>query len=541
MIKPSLEVTEMAKRVDLDAMIPREDFAIEAQPYPLDLMGDFPIRHLEMDAPVRKLLRKPDFQRETNHWTPEQVAMLIESFVDSEVIPSLILWKAPRYIFVIDGGHRLSALRAWMENDYGDKKISETFYSDISKVQKEIAERTRKLVEKRVGRYADLVKLVDSPTASEKDRRRAQVIATRALALQWISGDASVAESSFFKINSQGTPLDDTEKLLIVNRLKPIAIAARAILRAGTGHKYWSYFTPECIQNVEKVTQEIHERIFKPEAKEPLKTLELPIGGSVSPIDALALLIEFLTIAGTRDEKGKDITAYANDTDGSQTLTVLKNGMEVLNRMAGNRAASLGLHPAVYFYNEKGKYIRFLFLGIASAIHEKIRNNDPGFFKKFTTVRYRLEKFLIENKSLIGMILQNLGKTTRVSKMKDLFEYLVKELQDGTKEIKPEDAIAHLGLRGRILDVKETQVSQQISDDTKTMVYVKEAIKNAIRCPICRGILDPAKSVSYDHIEPRRSGGTGDHANVQLAHPYCNSAFKELKLSPLLLAVPMVE
>jgi hypothetical protein len=28
------------------------------------------------------------------------------------------------YIFVIDGGHRLSALRAWMEDDYGDGTIS---------------------------------------------------------------------------------------------------------------------------------------------------------------------------------------------------------------------------------------------------------------------------------------------------------------------------------------------------------------------------------------------------------------------------------
>lgn len=218
----------------------------------------------------------------------------------------------------------------------------------------------------------------------------------------------------------------------------------------------------------------------------------------------------------------------------------MKNSLEVLTRMVGNRAASLGLHPAVYFYNEKGKYIRFLFFGIAAVIQEKIRNNDSGFFKKFTTVRNRLEKFLIENKSLIGMILQNLNKRTRISKMKDLFEYLVKELQEG-KEIRPEDAIAHLGLRGRILDVNATQVSPQISDDTKTMVYVKEAIKNAIRCPICGGILDPAKSVSYDHIEPRRSGGTGDEANVQLAHPYCNSAFKESNQSIVTASPPMVE
>ncbi|HEX4321887.1 MAG TPA: DUF262 domain-containing protein [Acidobacteriaceae bacterium] len=522
----------MANRVDLDAMIPREDFAIEQQPNDLDLMGDFPIRHLEQDAPVRKLLRKPDFQRETNHWNPEQVATLIESFVDSEVIPSLILWKAPQYIFVIDGGHRLSALRAWMENDYGDKTISQAFYSsEISKAQKDIAARTRRLVETRVGRYGDLIKAIDLPTSSEKDRRRAQVLATRALSLQWIRGDAGVAESSFFKINSQGTPLDDTEKLLITNRHKPLAISARSILRAGTGHRYWSSFSPDFIASVEKVTQEFHERIFKPEATEPLKTLELPLGGSVSPVDALALLIDFLTVAGSREPGGKTIEKYADDNDGAATVVVLKNSLEVLNRMAGNRPASLGLHPAVYFYNEKGKYIRFLFLGMAAVIQERLRNNDSGFFKKFTAARSRLEQFLVENKSLIGIILQNLSKGSRVSKMKDLFEYLVAQLHDPGNTVKVEDAISHLGLRGRILDVNSSQTTSQISDETKSMVYVKEAIRNAIRCPICGGILDPSKSVSYDHIEPKRKGGSGDHSNVQLAHPYCNTGYKESETS----------
>ncbi|MGD1098404.1 MAG: DUF262 domain-containing protein [Bryobacteraceae bacterium] len=241
----------MAKRVDLDAMIPREDFAIVEQPHALDLMKDFPISHLVKDSPIRKLLRKPDFQRETNHWSPDQIATFIASFVDGEVIPSLILWKAPRYIFVIDGGHRLSALRAWIEDDYGDKVISQEFYKpDIPTVQKEMAAKTRKLVEQRVGRYSTLIDLVDSQVAQDQTRRRAQTLVMRALTLQWITGDAKIAETSFFKINSQGTPLDDTEKLLITNRLKPIAISARAILRAGTGHKYWSGFAEEYVSKI---------------------------------------------------------------------------------------------------------------------------------------------------------------------------------------------------------------------------------------------------------------------------------------------------
>jgi hypothetical protein len=519
--------TYMAKRVDLDAMIPREDFAIAQETYVLDLIKDFPITHLTNESPVLKLLRKPDFQRETNHWNPDQVVSLLASFLDGEVIPSLILWKAPRYIFVIDGGHRLSALRAWMLDDYGDGAASLSFYKgEISTRQKDIAKHTRRLIEKHVGRYSTLHSQVDTKNAPEEIARRAQVLFTRALPLQWIQGDASVAETSFFKINSQGTPLDDTETLLIKNRKKPIAIAARAILRAGSGHKYWSKFPPVCAADVESVTLEFHDKIFKPEAEEPLKTLELPLGGSVSPVDALALLIDFLAIAGTRENDSKAIDKYADDDVGDDTVKVLKNALQVLNRIAGNNAASLGLHPAVYFYNEKGKYSRFLFLGMTAVIQDKLRNNNSTFFKLFTTARKELEQFLLDNKSVIGLILQNLSKGQRVPKVRELFEFLVSKFQIH-ETVTIEDAIANLGIRGRILDANVVQTAPHISDDTKSMVYVRQAVTSALRCPVCGGLLDPSKSVSYDHIEPRRAGGTGDHLNVQLAHPYCNTGYKE--------------
>jgi len=82
-------------------------------------------------------LRKPDFQRETNHWSPEQVVTFIASFLDDELIPSLILWYSPSYIFVIDGGHRLSALRAWMNDDYGIGLCHYSFMAAKSLITKE--------------------------------------------------------------------------------------------------------------------------------------------------------------------------------------------------------------------------------------------------------------------------------------------------------------------------------------------------------------------------------------------------------------------
>jgi hypothetical protein len=114
--------------------------------------------------------------------------------------------------------------------------------------------------------------------------------------------------------------------------------------------------------------------------------------------------------------------------------------------------------------------------------------------------------------------------------MKDLFDFLVSEAKhDQILEI--DRAIVHMGLRARILDLTSSQVSSHISDETKSMLFIQSAITKALHCPICNGLLDPSKSVSYDHIVPVRSDGSGDIKNVQLVHPYCNTGYKESALS----------
>lgn len=517
----------MGTRVNLDAMIQRADFATEDGEYTMDLFQNFNVSNLEPGSPVRALLRKPDFQRETNHWTPAQVATFIASFLDNELIPSLILWKSSSYIFVIDGGHRLSALRAWIEDDYGDGAISQAFYKgEISDDQKRLAKRTRQMIEARVGRFSKLKSMVGSPNAgSESDLKRAHLLFTRGLNLQWVQGTASVAETSFFKINSQGTPLDDTEELLLRNRKKPIAIGARAILRAGGGHKYWSAFSVEVQGQIEAAAKQLFDVLFAPEVFQPLKTLELPLGGSVSPLDALSLLVEFLGIADSTQTLNRGIAGYNDDPDGHATIAVLQSAVSVAKRITGNSNGSLGLHPAVYFYNERGKHSRFLFLGMALLISRKLKDNDSLFFGNFTKSREKMERFLIDNKSLIGILLQNTSKQNRVSKMRDLYQFLIGQYS-GDQQVTVEEAIEHLGARGRILDITTAATSTSFSDDTKSALFMKRAFDSAIKCNICGGLLDPAKSVSYDHVTPVREGGKGDVSNGDMVHPYCNQSVK---------------
>ena len=90
-----------------------------------------------------------------------------------------------------------------------------------------------------------------------------------------------------------------------------------------------------------------------------------------------------------------------------------------------------------------------------------------------------------------------------------------------------ETAIGHLGISGTLIDVKVKQTAIRITEETKSALQFREAIETALYCPICKGMLDPRKSVSYDHIVPSRDGGTGDISNVQRVHPYCNTGYKE--------------
>ena len=518
----------MVQRVNLDAMIQREDFARETagQPTPR-IITELKLSDLLPNSGIRRQLRKPEFQRETNHWTPEQVVRLVKSFIDGDVIPSIILWRSTNFVFVIDGAHRLSALCAWLEGDYGDRATSKAFYNDeISEIQKRVAARVRKEIEKEHCNYSILDGMVGKPGDSLA-ALRAGAMNTRPIVVQTVEGNAKVAEESFFAINSQGTPLDDTEKYLIRNRNKAVSIGARAIARSGTGHVYWSSFGKNEQDKIVSLSKELHTFLFEPEVSTPLKTLDLPLAGSKSPVEALSVLIDFLTVVSPKPDfvKLADSSIMPDDKSGDNTIQALERGLQVVRRITTNRPESLGLHAAVYFSNDKGKHNKFLFLGCSALIAEKLRNNDGDWFKKFTRARANLERFLIDNKSAIGNILHNLAKKARIPKMTQMIRFLVDEFTSGRKP-EANEVFLHIGLSGKIYDLGAEKKSKDFDDNTKSQIFYRDAIKNAQKCPVCSGYLDVAKSVSYDHITPVREGGLGEVKNGQLVHPYCNSSMK---------------
>ncbi|WP_417489321.1 GmrSD restriction endonuclease domain-containing protein [Maricaulis sp.] len=521
----------MAQTVTLDAMIAREDFAVTGDDVPsADAVTTLSVENMSPGGMIAALLRKPDFQRETNHWTPSQLLSFLDSFLNNELIPSIILWQSSSFVFVIDGGHRLSALRAWIEDDYGDGVLSSKFFSgEFSDEQKKVANKTRAQVNKVVGSYRVLKDALVDPDKYEADIvKRARTMATRQLNLQWVKGDANKAESSFFKINTLGTPLHKTEELLLRNRRRSIAIAARSVVRAATGHKYWSNFDEARRLEIEKLSKTIHEILFDPETSHPIKTLDLPLGGTKSPIVGLGTLMEVFALCSL-DSNGEPqkISGFRIDADGSETINLLTQSIRVLSWISGNNAKSLGLHPAVYFYSDNGRHVPDLLLGLALLFSRKIHNNDKLFFQKFSRNRKSLEVALIAHKGLILQSLQSVMSKKRVERVTAFFSALVQRAEDA--EVIDENWIVSTiaaGSSSRILAIYGHGDSVNFSDNAKGAAFLTKALKSAMVCPICEGYLDVRKSVSYDHIKRRSEGGMGDSDNCDLTHPYCNSGLK---------------
>lgn len=343
---------------------------------------------------------------------------------------------------------------------------------------------------------------------------------------QWVQGDAAKAESSFFKINTQGTALDDTEELLLRNRERSCAIAARSIVRSGTGHKYWSKFAAEKQAEIEERAKELNELLFRPELNQPIKTLDLPLGGAVSPLNALHLLMRLICISETpQGEKIPSIEAFPIDEDGSKTIHALESSLKVVRRISGHSPESLGLHPAVYFYSDRGKHNADLFLGICYLIRVKLANNDDAFFKKWVKGRRAVEDYLFLKKSLITQIMQYTGSKNRVERARDVFEFLIKKAAAG-EPIEDGGVLEAAQLESDFINVKAKPKKGAITDDTKAQVFLSTAMANALTCPLCKGYMEPAKSASYDHIIKKSDGGAGDAKNAQITHPFCNTGIK---------------
>lgn len=513
----------MATKLNLDALIPREDFAVVDDAQQSKTVDSIQIQNLENKSFFYPVLRKPDFQRETSDWSVEKVSDFIFSFLNGDLIPAIILWRSGSYIFAIDGAHRLSALLSWVHDDYGDGLVSQAFFDhNVPEEQVAIAEKARRLVRRSVGSYKDhLEALQQREKASPELLERATRLASLSLQLQWVTGDAEKAEHSFFKINQEAVPIDKTELRILQSRKKPNALSARAITRAGTGHKYWSTFEDDIQHKIEVIAKEINTALFTPQLRTPIKTLDLPVAGRGYSARTLSLVLELVNLAnGVGDDAQID-----DDSTGDATCIFLKKTRAIMRRISGIHPSSLGLHPVVYFYSAGGRYQPTAFLSVVDLIRTF---DDKDYYRMFTDNRERFETFLLKYKTLPNQVTLKLG--SGVKGFRRLHDLYLNILLSISQELKEADIIKALSAKKEfdfLLFEKSKPVTQStdFSRETKSAVFLRDALHNPLRCQICNGLIH-FNSIHVDHIVRKEDGGLGASENAQLTHPYCNSTYK---------------
>lgn len=506
----------MAKKVILDALLPRADFLVDESSHNYNkTIQELSANYIDKTGIILDFLRKPDFQRETNEWDADQILALIESFLDGELIPSIILWKNDaNFIFVVDGAHRLSALMSWLHDDYGDGHLSLNYFDDISEEQKKIASDTRKKIEKKFGSYEDFMSKASHPNASDVQRARRLNLATTALAIQWINGNAEKAEISFEKINKQASPLSLIERTLIKERKKTHGIVARAIYWGGSGHKYWSNFSEENQSKIESLSKEIHDILFKPVLKNRLDSLNLPIGGTnLGSKDQQLILSLVKKVYDDNNNKSRE----------ENVIDCLNQTRKILRTINSNHTSSLGFHAAVYVYDESGVFKQGYLLGLVDFV-KNLHNK-----KAFCGVRGKLESFILEHKNYQLQILTKFKASyeQQGNAIGRYYSLLLKSMHLETNsqiEAVISDNFDFLNIEKKEISYGSTP-NGKFKLHQKNNCFLKERLPKEIKCPLCGGYLE-GKNNSTDHIIRREEGGSNSLQNAQNTHHWCNSGLK---------------
>jgi hypothetical protein len=512
------------EKVNLDALVPREDFDANENEIAGKKKETISIEDIKNDSFFFMNVRKPDFQRETSEWDSDKISKFIMSFVDGDLIPAIILWRSNSgYLFIIDGSHRLSALSAWVNDDYGDGDISKMFYDGIvPEEQLEIADKTRKLVNKEVGPYKDYKLALSHPNkVSPEIVNRSKNLAALAIQLQWVEGDAGKAENSFFKINQQAAPINNTEMILLKARNKPNSIAARAIIRSGKGHKYWSKFTKEVQEEIQNLSKSINTILFSPKLENPIKTLDIPIGGKSYSGSTLPLILDFINIANEINSK-KEIE---DDLNGDETIKYLKRALKVARLINSNHPSSLGLHPIIYFYSKEGRHKTAHFYAITKFVIELEKRNKINLF---ISVREKFENFLWNYDYLIQQI--NRKYRSAQNSYPYISEFLFDCLDNLNKDLNEIGSVNNL-IETKYpylsLEIHEFESTSSVKFDSskKSTIFILDSLSSAAKCKICNGLIH-RNSISIDHVTRKQDGGLASIDNGQITHPYCNTGYK---------------
>jgi hypothetical protein len=176
----------------------------------------------------------------------------------------------------------------------------------------------------------------------------------------------------------------------------------------------------------------IYSALYEPPLDTPIKTLDIPVAGrgygTLPFVFDLVNMSNSVKIPDSTNKKAiKD--NLPKDEDGSQTVRFLRNVRRRVTRITGMDPATIGPHPAVYFYTLGGTFQPTAFLATSELFDEL---EHKGKLIEFTKVRREFEEFFLVHKRFLTQIIHKQGSGVRsLTRMKSLLMRLVEEIGAG--------------------------------------------------------------------------------------------------------------
>ena len=560
-------------RVYLDHLIPRENLrykrtveVTEASKEPLELR----IADLFVDQRSSRVnsLRKPDFQRATAAWTPDDCVSLLDSVINEQVIPSIIMWSSPEngYDYVLDGAHRISVVMAWLNDDWGANIPSERFRDEEQEQKvKQAAERIRDLVKIKIGSindYREADEEFNRIVAEGKVAPKAaldKVKFNRARFYQrlmkgsivfyilWVPGDYEKAEQSFVKINKSGRDLSDWEITLIENRHSSLARTIMSIANIKSVDHYWhdkdidelkQEETKSKVNDIITGIHQLHNILLKPPYETPIRRLQQPLlVASDAELKPYYLAELFTIVEGGKGQKTETKKLIERDKDNpaeeiiDNGRTLVRDTLDALSHLIGSSPKSLAVIPVLYFYNESGRYVRSLLYGWLYWLFSGSEADILSRKRVFSIHRTTFEQVLLGNKEdIVTGITRKTGSGPEVTNQtaqyyQGLLELLVENKDDTYSDAFSKGyALLTQRLTNKSSKVKFSRgVSRTFTSSQKSTIVLTNFFSNPNLCGVCGGMLDPSADLQHDHILEFSKGGRTVSGNQRLTHPFCNN------------------
>ena len=566
-------------KVYLDHHIKRDSLLYDRQVGPVEdppKRNDFlTIQQLHSNDPAigkHHLLRKPDFQRATWAWTPEDCVELLDTILQEQVVPSVVMWLSPdQYQYVLDGGHRISVLLAWIRNNWGDSIPNDEFKDDaLARDSRLAAKRVRELLRSRsIGSFEDYISAnarytqikdsngvpdleLDSTSLEYARLVRRWSAVEFGFPILWVKGDRQKAEESFIKINKSGRRLSDWETKLVENRSSSFARVVMSTAHVYDADHCWPINPQDIssdkpsrdkVKDILLKVQQLHDLLFTPVFESPVRDPRQPLVATpyAKPEMKPAYMAEILTITeGKRGQKPETEKLIAKDrvapvpqiiSNGQKLVT---NAIDVIGNIYGNSPRSLGLMPLVYFYSRQGVYVRSLLYGMIYWLNHGSENKEVLERKRLFCVHRRaFEEIIIRDKDIIiSRIARRIGSGPEVT-------YPTARYYDGLLRllITHSDNIASIefqeehSLLIETLDKKQeggAEIEVESKDriyrgQNRTAVHVKEFMDTFVICEICGGRYFPGLFTQVDHVQMHSQQGKTVLSNARNTHPFCNN------------------